>query len=325
MNTEYTQYKEDVNSTFDAAMEKQETKKNLGHVDVTKGVSHQIDENDPEYQRMKQFAGFIDLPVENFPSKGRFYREDLSVKIRPALVKEIRNFSMIDETNLRDVDEKLNDILVSCVKVTFGDTIGSYKDLLEEDRLYVILSVRELTFKNGENKIMMPINKKCECGGCADSYELRTENIQCYTPDDSIEKYYDASIRGYRIATKNYGEIIMAPPTIGVMRAIQAWATKQEEEHKQWDKSIFQLVPYLVREWRGFDERNIMAFATNIAGWDAMKFSIVFKIAESIKVGIKPEFSYTCEKCGGTITVPLSFQGGLRNLFVVSDITNELL
>ena len=323
---EYTQYQEDVNNTFDAAMEQKSSEKpSLGHVDVTRNAGHQIDENDPEYIRMKEFAGFIDLPLENLPSAGRFYRDDFRIRIRPALVKEIRNFSMIDEKNIQDVDEKLNDILVSCVKVSFGESMGSYKDILEEDRLYVILSVRELTFKNGENKIMMQASKKCECGGCADAYELKTDNIQCYTPDESVEKYYDSTIKGYRILTKSYGEIIMAPPTIGVMRAITDWARKKEEEHKTWDKSLFQLVPYLIREWRGFDERNIMAFATNIAGWDAKKFAVVFKMAEKIKVGVKPEFTYTCEKCGGTVTVPLSFQDGIRSLFVISDITDELL
>ncbi|WP_296865225.1 hypothetical protein [uncultured Methanobrevibacter sp.] len=327
MNNEYTQYQEDVNTAFDAAMENNEQSKTsgLGHVDVTRNRNHQLDENDPEFIKMKQFAGFIDLPLENLPSAGRFYRDDIKIRIRPALVKEIRNFSMIDENNIQDIDEKLNDILISCSKVTFGDSLGSYKDLLEEDRLYVILSIRELSFKDGENKIMMPVSKKCECGGCADAYELKTSNIQCYTPDESIEKYYDPTIKGYRILTKNYGEIIMAPPTIGVMRAITDWARKKEEENKQWDKSLFQIVPYLVREWRGFDERSIMGFATNIAGWDATKFSIVFKMAEKIKVGVKPEFTYVCNKCGGEVTVPLSFQGGVRSLFVISDISSELL
>ena len=145
MNNEYTQYQEDVNTAFDAAMENNEQSKasSLGHVDVTRNRNHQLDENDPDFIKMKQFAGFIDLPLENLPSAGRFYRDDIKIRIRPALVKEIRNFSMIDENNIQDIDEKLNDILISCSKVTFGDSLGSYKDLLEEDRLYVILSIRE--------------------------------------------------------------------------------------------------------------------------------------------------------------------------------------
>ena len=325
-DNEYTQYQEDVNKTFDTVFDKKTTQdETLGHVDVSRNRGHKINEDDEEYIKLSQFAGFVDLSLDTLPSGGRFYRDDMRIKIRPALVKEIRNFSMIDENNIQDVDEKLNDILLSCVKVSYDNLPGSYKDILEEDRLFVILSVRELTFKNGENKIMMQTTKRCECGGCADSYELRTENIQCYTPDESIERYYDPSIKGYRILTKSYGEIVMAPPTIGVMRTLTSWARKKEEERKKWDKSLFQIIPYIVREWREFDERKIMAVATDIAGWDATKFSIVFKIAEQIKVGIKPEFSYRCEKCGGEVNVPLSFQDGFRSLFVISDITSELL
>ena len=35
----------------------------------------------------------------------------------------------------------------------YGNQRGSYKDVLEEDRIYLILSIRELTFKDRRTNI----------------------------------------------------------------------------------------------------------------------------------------------------------------------------
>ena len=44
-----------------------------------------------------------------------------------------------------------------------------------------------------------------------------------------------------------------------------------------------------------------------------------------IKVGVKPEFTHRCTNCDAEVTVPVTFQGGLKSLFVISDIDDELI
>lgn len=303
------------------------TVKELGKVDTTRG-SGITSPDDPEIQRIQSLAGYIKLDLRSFPSGGRFYRDDFEIHIRAARVGEIREFSTLDEDNILDVDEKLNSILVNCTKVMYGNQRGSYRDILEEDRIYAILSIRELTFKDGENKLMMPVGKKsCTSGTCKsqESVELKTPNLQFNDKDELLERYYDHENKCYTVPTKSHGEITLAPPTIGVMRAITSWIRKREEEGKSWDKSSLAILPYVQREWRGFNDNEIFSAITNFQGWSAGKYSIVYRLVEKAKIGVKPEFIYPCESCGAEVAVPLSFPGGIKALFIVQDITSELL
>ena len=301
--------------------------KDLGTVDVARQMG-KITSDDPEIKRINAMVGYTALDLNEFPSKGKFYRDDFSIHIRPAKVAEVRSFSTIDENNLREVDEGLNNIVVSCSKVMYGSTRGSYKDILEEDRIYLILAIRELTFKTGEQTLMMPVGKKsCKSQNCnsQDSMELRTSNLQFNSVVEKFEKYYDENDRCYSVATKNYGVIQMAPPTIGVMRAITDYIRDREEQNLTWDKSTLAILPYLQREWRGWSEKDIFAKITSFQGWDSTKYTIVYRLAEDMKVGVKPEMVFPCKSCGEEVIVPLTFPGGIKALFIVSDISAELL
>ena len=304
-----------------------EVVKELGKVDVSRQRDH-TSPDDPEIKRLNSMVGYTALNLSQFPSKGKFYRDDFEIHIRAAKVAEIRSFSTVDENNLKEVDDGLNNIVLSCTKILYGNQRGSYKDVLEEDRIYLILAIRELTFKTGEQTLMMPVGKKgCKQSNCKaqESVELRTENLQFNNVIDTIEKYYDSADKCYTVATKSYGEIKMAPPTIGVMRAITDYIRDREEKNLSWDKSTLAILPYLQREWRGWNEKDIFAKITSFQGWDATKYTIVYRLAEDMKVGVKPEMGFPCKSCGEEVTVPLTFPGGIKALFIIPDISSELL
>jgi len=299
----------------------------LGTVDTSRG-SGVTSIDDPEIQRIQALTGYVKLDLVNFPSAGQFYREDFEIHIRAARVGEIREFSTLDEENILDVDEKLNSLLVNCTKIMYGNQRGSYRDVLEEDRIYLILSIRELTFKEGENKLMMPVGKKnCKTGTCKsqESVELKTGNLQFNDKDDLLEKYYDYENKCFTVATKSHGSLTIAPPTIGVMRSITDWIRKREEENLPWDKSSLAILPYIQREWRGFNDKEIFSAITNFQGWDASKYSIIYRLVEKAKIGVKPEFAFPCDSCGEEVAVPLTFPGGIKALFIIQDISSELL
>jgi len=299
----------------------------LGKVDTNRQMN-KVTSDDPEIKRLNAMVGYTRLDLNSFPSKGKFYRDDFEIHIRPAKVAEIRSFSTIDENNLREVDEGLNNLVISCSKTVYGTQRGSYKDILEEDRIYLILSIRELTFKTGEHTLMMPVSSSsCKSSMCKsqESVELRTNNLQFNSVVEKFEKYYDAGDRCYSIATKNYGVIQMAPPTIGIMRAITDYIRDREENNKNWDKSTLAILPYLQRDWRGWTEKDIFAKITSFQGWDSTKYTIVYRLAEDMKIGVKPEMVFPCKSCSEEVTVPLTFPGGIKALFLIPDISTELL
>jgi len=325
-----SEYEKNIQKEFEqmevTASETQARVTDLGQVDSNR--LRRVDPDDPEVKRLNDLVGYIKLDLSLLPSGGRFYREDFEIHIRAARVGEIRDFSTMEETNVRDIDEKLNGIIVQCSKIMYGSQRGSYKDLLEEDRIYVILSIRELTFKEGEHKLMMPVKDRgCSTGVCKaqESVELRTQNLQFNEEDELLSKYYDPQTRSYAIETKSHGVINMAPPTIGVMRAVTEYARKKEEAGQSWDKSMLMILPYMQREWRGWGEREIFSAITEFQGWSATKYSLAYRLAEKMKVGVKSEFTFPCKSCGAGVTVPLSFPGGIKSLFIIQDLSSELL
>ena len=113
----------------------------------------------PEFSPGLDF-GWKNLPLAVLPSRGFFYPEGTKIAIRSAEVKEIRHFSTIDEDDLIDLDEKLNFILSKCSTMHFpSEGVVSYKDLKHEDRFFLIMAIRDLTFIQGENRIIITSNK----------------------------------------------------------------------------------------------------------------------------------------------------------------------
>jgi hypothetical protein len=300
----------------------------LGKVDPLRGRGL-TSPDDPEIQRIQGLVGYIDFDTANLPSGGNFYRSDMKIHIRPARVGEIRDFSTMDEQNIKDVDDKLNNMLMMCIKINFGKSPGSYKDLMEEDRIYLLLALRELTFKDGEAQLLLSV-KGHDCPAKSSSstpakVELRTTNLEFQEIDEQVAGYYDHTNKCYSIQTKSYGEIRMAPPTIGVMRCITDYIREREEAGQNWDKASLQILPYIQREWRGWSKKDIFAVITDFQGWDSGKYSVIFRLAEKMKIGVKPELKHTCLGCGTEVLAPLEFPDGIKSLFVIPDISHELL
>ena len=110
------------------------------------------------------------------PSSGRFYHEGMTIHIRAARAAEIRHWSTLNERDMWDVDDKLNHIMQNCTRIQSDKKMLSWKDILEEDRIHVILAIRDLTFKEGENKLQ--ITKQCPSCGTTNTIDIKNANFQ---------------------------------------------------------------------------------------------------------------------------------------------------
>jgi len=95
--------------------------------------------------------GWHTMNISMLPSAGRFYPEDATLEIKAASVADIRHFSTLDETDLFDVDDKLNHVIKNCSRLVANSRQMTWKDILEEDRIFVLLAIRDLTFSEPEN------------------------------------------------------------------------------------------------------------------------------------------------------------------------------
>ena len=293
--------------------------KGLGNVNDTKENTRNISPN-PD-----MILGWHPIHVEEMPSAGLFYPSDISITIRAAQVAEIRHWSTLNERDMFDVEDKLNHIMQNCCKIQSRGRILSWKDILEEDRIFVILAIRELTFKDGENKLQ--VEKQCvECGH-KNVIEIKNKNWTYNKLPADLIKYYDDEKRLLAIQTKSFGVIEMKPPTIGVFQIVTKFIQDKNRAGEYWDQSYTQILPYLQKEWRGFIEKDIFNGEVDFKGWDEKKYMLYYRLAEKVKIGVKPDISCKCSECDAEVIAQVNFQqsGGVKGLFAISDITGELL
>ena len=295
------------------SIEEKINKEGLGSVNMERYATQKADKSD-------FVLGYHSVDMETLFSRGRFYPQDTKISIRSAKVAEIRHFSTMNENSLLDIEEKLNGIVKACMRIESPNKKLSYKDLLEEDRIAILLQIRDLTFPEAENKLMLKAENSY---GTTKDVELATRNFVTTEIPAEIEKYYDAVARCFRIQTKSSGEILMKPPCIGVMEEVTKYIKEQQEKKKRWDQAFIQILPYIQLDWRGFNQKEIFNSEVAFQGWNEKKYMVTYRLAEKMKIGAEPEMLVDVD--GEDVSVPLQFPGGIKSLFIISDLAGELL
>jgi hypothetical protein len=265
--------------------------------------------------------GWHVLDLTTLPSQGKFYPANAVIKIRSAKAAEIRHFSTMDENNYIDMEEKLNSIVETCMQITADKKRLSWKDLLEEDRIVVLLSIRDLTFPEPENKLVL--KGKTEKTKKQVDVELAVKNLVPSEIDEEIERYYSEKERTYVIKTRSAGEVRMKPPTIGVMQEITSYLKDRQEKDQDFDRAFIQVLPYMQPDWRTLGLSKIFQHEVDYKAWDEKKFMVIYRLAERMKIGVSTTLETTFE--GELVKAPLEFPGGIKSLFIISDLAGELL
>lgn len=320
-------YEEQVRKEFETTQEKSEETnvvKDLGRVQLNKDI------DDSDLDRIKSSMDYVNIPLDTLPSGGRFYPEGTRILIRAARVGEIREFSIINEEDPKDIRDKMTYIVSQCTKVYYGNTPGHYKDILEDDRIVLVFKIRELTFTDARQSIKIPVPEgSCQTPGChpQETVEFDSSKLEFLQLSEKLEKYYDPVERCYNIQTKSFGTIKLYPPTIGVTSIIADWIREQQREDKKIDAALADILPYTIKDWRTFSSKQVFSKITEMAGWPTEKFALVLRLKDEITVGIEFEIKERCAQCGGELTIPVSFPEGFRSLFVptISDLGDELL
>jgi len=265
--------------------------------------------------------GWMVLDLETLPSKGKFYPADCVIKIRSAKAKEIRHFSTMDENNYIDMEDKLNAIVESCTQLTTQTTRMSYRDILEEDRVVVLLAIRDLTFPEPENKLIL--TGKTDKTKRTVEIELSTKYLVPTEVPEEIEAYYDSRERTYVIKTRSAGVVRMKPPTIGAMQKITAYLKDRQEKDIEFDKAFVQVLPYIYTNWQDLSLTKIFQAEIDYKGWDEKKFMVIYRLAEKMRIGVQTTLEMEFD--GEIAKAPLEFPGGIKSLFIISDLAGELL
>ena len=316
---ELDRVEENVNTNPQIHQENQPEVEEIRVTSLGKARDYQGRDNDEP----AMLPGYIEIWPHHFPTQGLFYNSELRFFIRAAEVKEIRHFSTINEQDPFSIDEALNEIVKSCLMLRLPGKQMSFKDLKEEDRIFIIMAIRDLTFSKGENNLVL----KPVCKECNHENELKVDNgtFERTELTEKILKYYNEETKIFEVSTKSSGTIKIVPPSIGLMMEITKYIRKTNEEGKKIDQSFIKVLPYMTQEWRGFTESYIKNLEVESMSWDSIKYQTMNTLVDMCRVGVKENLHMECAKCGTEVSTPISFPGGIKSLFVISDISGELL
>ncbi len=261
--------------------------------------------------------GWQKIPIKDLPTQGLFYPEGTEILIRAAVSAEIRHWSTLNDDDLSAMDDMLNYVIERCAKVKFPQGVSSWRDIKEVDRFYILLAIRELTFIDGENKLQVKTSETSKI-------DVTKDMIDYIKFDDRLMQYYDETLRNIVMNFKNGKRMVISIPSVGVTNWLKNYINRKRQMNEVIDEDFISYAPFVVTEWRGLNDDTYAKMVMDSHSWTAPEISMLVKIKEIFADTIDPVVRYKDEE-GGERTVPLSFQGGVKSIFVISDPFGQLV
>lgn len=290
-----------------------EIKRSVGNIE------HAVNKNDLE---------FINIDLSILPC-GLFYQKGTQIKIRAALVEEVQAYSIVDDRNPIDVVEKMYQLLSSCVRIFHHNgTRGSYRDIREPDKFFLIFMIRELTFQKGNS-----FAKDIKCEFCSHEFKVvyRTTSNQDhpktfvnYEMPLELQKYYNSEEACYHIPINNT-TYKLAPPTIGINEIVLKELKDRLHTDNPPNLSFLKFLPFLLWDRITITPEGLKAKEQeHRKGLDMQTFQILNKVIDKMIFGVK-ELSIKCPSCGQEVHTPMTFPTGAAGIFAFSDSLTELI
>jgi hypothetical protein len=288
---------------------------------ITLGKAQKFTNYETEDDILAAEIGWKNVPMESLPSQGYFYTSGTQVAIRAATVSEIRHWSTIDENDLLGLDDMLNFIIEKCCRIKVPGKPGTFKDLKEIDRFYLIFAIRDYTFKNGENKLFVTVS---DDDGQEQKIEVTKDSLDYFNPDEKLMKYFKQENQCFDIQMKNGENFKIYLPSLGIMAFIKNYIKNKQQANQGFDKTFIKYAPFLFSDWKMLNQATYDKSVQESFNWSLQKISVMDKLVELLSSSINPAVRYLSSG-GGEGRAPLNFQGGVKSLFLISDIFDELV
>lgn len=272
------------------------------------------------------------MPIENLPTAGLFYPKGIQITFRSAEVAEIRHWSTIDKNDMIDMDSQMNFIMEKCVRVKSADGAWmSWEDIIEIDRFYILFCIHEITFPNGENKLMIKFRCPPNCkgdGSFRESVQLRSGMLNLLVIPEELMQYYNPEERCFTKVSQKLNETIrFYLPSVGVSKKIKNIIREAQQEGGFIDMAFVKVAPYLIKEWRTLDEKKLDALRMDTFKWGKNKTLFINGIADMIEKAVNLSVKKECPQCHIDLEAPIFFRGGftIKDLFALSSGLDELV
>lgn len=268
-----------------------------------------------EVKELAAEMGYKPIILENLPTHGLFYPEGTKIVIKAATNAEIRHWSSIDEQDELAIDDIMNVVITACVRINTPGKASSPKDLKEIDRFYLMFAIRELTFSDGQNKLYADIP-----GSDKGKIELTKEMIQYFKIPEKIEEYYDQENRCFTFTNpdKQDETLHFFMPPIGVTSFLKAYKLQKDRARQIVDNDFLRFMPFIVEDWRGLNADKYEKLQVESYNWSHWKISMLSYAVGLISAYINPQIVVKRDS-GLEDMYPLSFRGGIKAIFLISN------
>lgn len=257
---------------------------------------------------------YFNFSVDQLPC-GIFYPKGTLIMIRPAQVREIQAYSMVDDNNFYDIVEKMNAMLQSCVRIKYPDgRVASYLEVKDQDRLFLIFMIRELTFQQGNE---LSVNAICPTDNQEINIELKRSNFVFHEVDEKLNKFYNPATSSYKFRLKNGKEFEVTPPNIGLQKAFTDYIIKENNEKRSPNLSFLKIIPFMLSGRSSISYEGIKAKLKTFEEMDDMSFQFLNSAIGKMTFGIK-ELRKNCD-CGEEVRTDMTFPNGASGIFVIHD------
>lgn len=260
---------------------------------------------------------YITVDLSVLPA-GIFYKPGTIVMIRAASVAEVQAYSSIDDNNFLDVTDKMNEMLGRCVKVKHpGGMIGSYKDLKDNDRLFLIFMIRELTFQKNSN-----LAKDVTCGNCKHEFKIQFRSTPApdspktfinYEIDKDLEEFFNKQDRTFDFQIKDR-LWKLSPPCISLQEIFFKSIKEKVQIDKSPNVSFLKIIPFTLWDRKTITEEGIKSKEEEFKNLDMDTFLFLDEIVSKMIFGIK-ELRMNCPSCGEEVHTDMTFPKGASSIF----------
>lgn len=268
----------------------------------------------------------VDLQYFHFDAKemplGMFYPEGTKIMVRAAQVKEIQAYSMVDDNNFYDIVEKMNDMLASCVKVKYANgSVGTFADIKDGDRFYLIFLIRELTFQKGNSLV---VSADCKMCNTENQIELKRECFVFWDTDEDLEPFFDEGNKVFTFETISDSVFHLGVPCIGLQKSFTDYILEEYKNKKNPNMSFLKVIPFTISDRKSITPDGIRKKLGEFQRMDGDDFQFLNAAVNKMKFGIK-EIRKRCSSCGEEVRTDMQFPGGASAIFVVHDAFDKFI
>ena len=264
--------------------------------------------------------GWIPINREEMGVRSQFYPAEWDFYVKAAPVQAIKNWTSIDEEDARALNNVLNEIIRTGVRIDTHNNQGAgWAKINSWDRFWFVLKVREATFAKGETKVEF----EDTCSECDTDimYTLTSDALFYEFPDEElIDKYWNGTC--WEIDPTEYDvdhePIVLYTPTLGKDDAIIEWATAKARAKQKIDENFVNFLMWLLpKPLKDVDAMNrwVEKLYKEYKSWSIEMYEFMSDVIRNLTINPSEKLRVICPNCGQEATSTVQFPNGVKALF----------